>query len=67
MKYNVSLFNNEAMFDQEDFDSLEECREWAKGRGRYFNKYTNKFNQYTVRIYEYSDDVMIPLEEYCEE
>lgn len=70
MKYNVALLNSDAIFDQENFDTIEECKEWAKGRERYYNKFTNKFHKYRVQIHENTGnplEPMIPIEEYHEE
>ena len=62
-KYLVSLTNKSgATFDTERFETLAECKEWAKGRGKTFD--FGEWNDYTVRIYEIGN--LDPIEEYKE-
>lgn len=59
--YIVSLTNAEgATFDSEVFESIEDCKDWAKGRGQTYTH--GKWRDYTVRITEVGQ--MDPVEEY---
>ena len=63
-KYVASLTNAQgATFDTGTFDSIEEAKEWAKGRGQTFE--FGEWKDYVVRIRK-SDDIYDYIEEYHE-
>ena len=63
-KYVASLTNAQgATFDTGTFDSVEEAKEWAKGRGQTFEY--GEWKDYVVRIRK-SDDIYDYIEEYHE-
>ena len=63
-KYFASLTNIQgATFDTDGFETVEEAKEWAKGRGQTFEY--GEWKDYVVRIRK-SDDIYDYIEEYHE-
>jgi len=67
-KYLGTLMAAGSNFDEIWSDSLEEIKEWAKGRGQKHDVYTDKFYKYKVSIMTLDEmEILQPLEEYTEE
>lgn len=67
-KYFCSLNNGQADFDSQWFKNKEDIERWAKGRGRCYDMYRQKYNKYTVQVFtQNADGILIPEYEYLEE
>lgn len=56
LKYNVSLLNNDCLFDSKDgFDDFSKAVEWSAGRG----------DKYVVNIEIEKDNEIIGIGHYC--
>lgn len=67
-KFYFTLTAKSICFDEKEFTSLEEGKEWAKGRNRHYDHFSGEFRKYTVDIYTYDKNGdPIPYERYFEE
>jgi hypothetical protein len=71
-KFYVSLMSQGNVFDSRWFDNLDDLKEWAKGRSKYYNRHDRKFHKYTVSIYTKAetfelDGELMPYDDYLEE